>query len=140
MPGKHFHRRVESQETRGVYTGDIHTLPSLQACGPEQPTSFCVLSPAEAPPAVPGAQYVYRYPLSKLSMTSPPQPGSSSIFHNSSCLFHPIFMIFSNSKESVLLLLLHSRSVVSGSFATPWTVAHQAPPFMKFSRQEYWSA
>ena len=22
---------------------------------------------------------------------------------------------------------------------TPWTVAHQAPPFMGFSRQEYWS-
>ena len=24
-------------------------------------------------------------------------------------------------------------------FVTPWTVAHQAPPFMEFSRQEYWS-
>ena len=24
-------------------------------------------------------------------------------------------------------------------FATLWTVAHQAPPSMKFSRQEYWS-
>ena len=24
-------------------------------------------------------------------------------------------------------------------FATPWTVAHQAPPTMEFSRQEYWS-
>ena len=24
-------------------------------------------------------------------------------------------------------------------FATPWTVAHQVPPFMEFSRQEYWS-
>ena len=24
-------------------------------------------------------------------------------------------------------------------FATPWTVAYQAPPFMEFSRQEYWS-
>ena len=23
--------------------------------------------------------------------------------------------------------------------ATPWTVAHQAPLSMKFSRQEYWS-
>ena len=23
--------------------------------------------------------------------------------------------------------------------ATPWTAAHQAPPFMGFSRQEYWS-
>ena len=24
-------------------------------------------------------------------------------------------------------------------FATPWTVAYQAPPSMGFSRQEYWS-
>ena len=24
-------------------------------------------------------------------------------------------------------------------FATPWTVAHQAPPSLGFSRQEYWS-
>ena len=23
--------------------------------------------------------------------------------------------------------------------ATPWTAAHEAPPFMGFSRQEYWS-
>ena len=30
-------------------------------------------------------------------------------------------------------------SVMSDSFSTPWTVAHQAPPSMGFSRQEYWS-
>ena len=30
-----------------------------------------------------------------------------------------------------------SRSVVSNS-ATPWTVAHQAPLSVGFSRQEYW--
>ena len=24
-------------------------------------------------------------------------------------------------------------------FATPWTIVHQAPPSMGFSRQEYWS-
>ena len=24
-------------------------------------------------------------------------------------------------------------------FATPWTVAHQAPPSMGFSKQEYWN-
>ena len=28
---------------------------------------------------------------------------------------------------------------MSDSFVTPWTVAHQAPPSMGFSRQEYWS-
>ena len=26
---------------------------------------------------------------------------------------------------------------ISGSFVTPWTVAHRAPLFMEFSRQEY---
>ena len=31
------------------------------------------------------------------------------------------------------------RSVVSESFATAWTVAHQASLSMGFSRQEYWS-
>ena len=28
---------------------------------------------------------------------------------------------------------------MSDSFVTPWTVAHQAPPSMGFSKQEYWS-
>ena len=42
------------------------------------------------------------------------------------------------------LLLPGSRSEVKSLsrvqlFATPWTVAHQAPPSMGFSRQEYWS-
>ena len=37
------------------------------------------------------------------------------------------------------MLLLFSHSVVSDSFATPWTTAHQAPLSMGFPRQEYWS-
>ena len=32
-----------------------------------------------------------------------------------------------------------SLSVMSDSFATPWTVARQAPLSMGFPRQEYWS-
>ena len=32
-----------------------------------------------------------------------------------------------------------SHSVMSSSFVTPWTVAHQAPLSMVFSRQEHWS-
>ena len=35
---------------------------------------------------------------------------------------------------SYVKLLSHIRL-----FATPWTVAHQAPLSMGFSRQEYWS-
>ena len=37
------------------------------------------------------------------------------------------------------LLLLFSHQVVSDSFVIPWTVAHQAPLFMGFPRQEYWN-
>ena len=32
-----------------------------------------------------------------------------------------------------------SQSCLSQLFATPWTVAYNAPPSMGFSRQEYWS-
>ena len=32
-----------------------------------------------------------------------------------------------------------SHSVVSDSLQPQWTVAHQAPLSMEFSRQEYWS-
>ena len=38
--------------------------------------------------------------------------------------------------------MLQSESEVAQSCPTlcdPWTVAHQAPPSMGFSRQEYWS-
>ena len=42
-----------------------------------------------------------------------------------------------------LALLVEQVKVKSLSrvrlFATPWTVAYQAPPSMGFSRQEYWS-
>ena len=34
--------------------------------------------------------------------------------------------------------MLFSHSVVSDSFATPWTAAHRAPLSMGFSRWEYW--
>ena len=37
------------------------------------------------------------------------------------------------------LLLLFSCSVVSDSLVTTWTIAHQAPWSMGFSRQESWS-
>ena len=36
-------------------------------------------------------------------------------------------------------VLAFSRSVLSNSLQTPWTIAHQAPLSMGFLRQEYWS-
>ena len=37
-----------------------------------------------------------------------------------------------------MLVCAHVFSCVR-LLVTPWTVAHQAPPSMEFSRQEYWS-
>ena len=46
---------------------------------------------------------------------------------------------FTTSTTWETLLLLLSRFSRVRLFATPWTAAHQAPPSMGFSRQEYWS-
>ena len=48
-----------------------------------------------------------------------------------------LFRLFLLSPPSLLCPL--SRSVVSDSFRTPWTVARQAPLSMGFSRQEDWN-
>ena len=45
---------------------------------------------------------------------------------------------YKGPQETTLTLTLKSLSRVQ-LFATPWTVAYQAPPPMEFSRQEYWS-
>ena len=55
------------------------------------------------------------------------------------------YKVLSNSKAKMLPYIVAyvcvcvSRSVVSDSFATPWTVALQAPQPLGFSRLEYWS-
>ena len=52
--------------------------------------------------------------------------------------------VLSLLQELAYLLGLFTRVKVKSLslvqlFATPWTVAYQAPPSMGFSRQEYWS-
>ena len=51
-------------------------------------------------------------------------------------------LLYISSSEANTNLELY-REVKSLSrvrlFATPWTVAYQAPPSMGFSKQEYWS-
>ena len=39
-------------------------------------------------------------------------------------------------KKAIIYLLVTSRVQL---FAIPWTIAHQVPMSMEFSRQEYWS-
>ena len=47
--------------------------------------------------------------------------------------------LFTVHSQFPLLLVNHSGSVVSDSFATPWNVACWAPLSMEFPRQEYLS-
>ena len=48
-------------------------------------------------------------------------------------------MSYSVNALKILFLLLFSCSIVPNSYATPWTVARQAPLSMGFPGQEYWS-
>ena len=60
-------------------------------------------------------------------------PAQSSKLQVSESLLFLFISVFRGKKVKV-----KSLSHVQ-LFVTPWTVAHQAPPSMGFSRQEYWS-
>ena len=47
--------------------------------------------------------------------------------------------VSSESSTDVFTLRMCAQSLNMPVFVTPWTVAHQAPLPMGFSRQEYWS-
>ena len=58
------------------------------------------------------------------------------------CGFGLILILLLNSVSSFFLLYKMGCACVLSHvrlFATPWTVVHQAPLSMKFSKQEYWS-
>ena len=49
-------------------------------------------------------------------------------------------ILVSNKNLKIIFLKVNVKSLSNVQlFATLWTVAHQAPPSMGFSRQEYWS-
>ena len=49
------------------------------------------------------------------------------------------FLMYFNMRYRHSCYVVVYRSVVSDSFAIPWTVACLTPLFMEFSREEYWS-
>ena len=51
------------------------------------------------------------------------------------------FILWPNNfpKAPPAIVVVFSCYAVCDSFATSWTVAHQAPPSMGFPKQEYWS-
>jgi len=54
-------------------------------------------------------------------------------------LWKTVWQFLKKSNIELPLLLLFNHSVITDSFAIPWTVACQALLSMGFSRQEYWS-
>ena len=92
------------------------------------------------------------YPLSRGSSWSRNQTRVSCIagrffiswaIRETTIQLHRFFLVYSYSKVPVWISTYFKVKVKSLShvrlFATPWTVAHQAPLSMGFSRQEYWS-
>ena len=51
----------------------------------------------------------------------------------------PFFLVHSKALIPNVCCAVLSRFSCVQLFATPWTVGHQAPLSMEFSRQEYWS-
>ena len=69
-------------------------------------------------------------PLSSGRISSPSFPEILSLYPQE---------LFSLRNKPLSAVLQFSSQVVSDCFATPWTVAHQAPLSMGFPRQKYWS-
>ena len=76
---------------------------------------------------------------SGLSFPSPGDLPNPGIEPRSSALQADYLPSEPPGRYCLLLLLLLSRFSHVQFFATPWTVAHQAPLSMGFPRQEYWS-
>ena len=87
--------------------------------------------PPEPHPGLPLSPASPHNPATK--RLTPTQPQSSRI------LFYHASQWVAAYTEYQPHCLLFSCSVVSDSFETLWTVAHQAPLSMGFPRQEYWS-
>ena len=93
-----------------------------------------------------------RLPSSEMTPLEQSNPPNLSSFHwllfeipsaGKSLLFlHKIQSINPSERgkpRTKMILEMWSRSVVSDSFATPWTITCQAPLSMGFSWQEHWS-
>ena len=64
---------------------------------------------------------------------------SESLPHTNWLLKRNYQCCYKQQGSNIVRMLLLSRFSRVQLIATPWTAAHQAPPSMRFSRQEYWS-
>ena len=87
------------------------------------------------PPPVSLASQSHHEKPPEVTCTSRGNPGLPASTRES-----PRETFFNTSRGQIPLPWLGSKLLSRVRlFATPWTVAHQAPPSMGFSRQEYWS-
>ena len=72
----------------------------------------------------------------------PLEAGCTSRLHAEGCTRATSFLeedLMLPGQGHVTLVRVLSHFIRVRLFAAPWTVAHQAPLSMRFSRQEYWS-
>ena len=95
---------------------------------------FCATSQEESPREI-------RLPYSLEGVSC--QPVSAGFLSPRHSTGNSLFLYVSLPLSQFLLkkmsCVVLSRSVMSSSLRLPWTVDHQAPLSMDFSRQEYWS-
>ena len=74
--------------------------------------------------------------VQSLSWEDPPEKGMATHSSGKSCLGNPTWEIPWTEELGGPQSIGSSHAQL---FGTPWTVAHQAPGSMGFSREEYWS-
>ena len=117
----------------------------LIECSTFRASSFRIWNSSTGIPAPPLALFVVM--LSKAHLTSHSRmSGSRWVIAPLWLCWSWRFFLYSSSVYSCHLFLISSASVYVLShfsrvqlFAILWTIAHQAPLFMGFTRQEYWS-
>ena len=128
--------------------GNTTPARTLSPChSPRFPQSHDVRDPLGFPGEKPGGSAVS---VGSGTASTPPSPQGSP--WHSGLKFHmhfsslPLLQELLDSRDCPqsqsphpMMLLHFSHPVVSDSFVTPGTVAHQAPPSMGFPRQECWS-
>ena len=114
------------------YPSPSHPSGSSHCTSPEHPES-CI---------EPGLAIHFTYdnlhvsmPFSQIILPSPSPTESKRLFYTSVSLLLSLIQGYCYH-----LSKFHVKSLSRVQlFATPWTVAYQAPPSMGFSKQEYWS-
>ena len=128
--------RKKRQPTPVFLPGEIHGQNGLVGYGPWDHKESDMTEQLTHPPRVTPALF--------LPQTLPPKACLFTVFLSATLSPCVACYILLWGCEYIWLINFHLIAEVKllshvWLFATPWTIAHQAPPSMRFSRQEYWS-